>query len=192
MPGPPTGPSPRITTTSPGLIFRAWIAAKQASSPSKTFAGPVMLRCFSPATLATAPSGARLPCRMTMMPWSNIGFSNGQHHALRLGEDARHVGEVLGQRLAGDGEAVAVQQTRVEQRLHHGRRAADAVQVEHDVLAARLQVGEVRHLRAEAVEVGQRPLAPRPRGRWPSGAAPRWSSRPARARRCRRSPATCA
>ena len=28
MPGPPTGPSPRITTTSPASIFRAWIACE--------------------------------------------------------------------------------------------------------------------------------------------------------------------
>ena len=55
MPGPPTGPSPRITTTSPGLIFRAWIAAKHASSPSKTFAGPVMLALLQPRHLRHRP-----------------------------------------------------------------------------------------------------------------------------------------
>src|SRR5436190_244991 len=68
MPGPPTGPSPRITTMSPGLISRFWIAAKHASSPSKTLAGPVIRVVFRPAILHTAPSGARLPCRMTMCP----------------------------------------------------------------------------------------------------------------------------
>ena len=37
---------------------RSWIAAKHASSPSNTRAGPVIERAFNPATLATAPSGA--------------------------------------------------------------------------------------------------------------------------------------
>ena len=46
----------------------------------------------------------------------------------------RDVGEVLGHRLAGDGEAVAVQQAGVEQRPHDDRHAADAVDVGHDVL----------------------------------------------------------
>ena len=49
--------------------------------------------------------------------------------------------EVLGDGLARDGERVAVQQARLEQRLHEHRDAAVAVDVVHDVLAERLQVG---------------------------------------------------
>ena len=44
-------------------------------------------------------------------------------------------------------------QARVEQRLHEHGQAAAAVDVVHDVLAERLQVADVRHLRADAVEV---------------------------------------
>ena len=63
------------------------------------------------------------------------------------------LGEVLGERLAGDGERVAVQEALVEHRLHDHRDAAVAVDVVHDVLAERLHVGDVRHLVADAVEV---------------------------------------
>ena len=41
MPGPPAGPSLRITTTSPGLIWPDVTASIAASSPSKTRAGPL-------------------------------------------------------------------------------------------------------------------------------------------------------
>ena len=54
------------------------------------------------------------------------------------------IAEVLGQRLAGDGQAVAVEQSLFQQVLHHGRRAADVVQIFHHVFAARLQIGHDR------------------------------------------------
>ena len=61
------------------------MAAKHASSPSNTFAGPVIDRFFSPATFATAPSGARLPCRMTRCPDACSGsFSGLTTFCLRL------------------------------------------------------------------------------------------------------------
>ena len=40
-------------------------------------ADPVIFRSFNPATLATAPSGAKLPCRMTMWPDGCMGASKG-------------------------------------------------------------------------------------------------------------------
>ena len=64
--------------------------------------------------------------------------------------------QVLGERLAGDGERVAVQQALVEHGLHDDRDAAVTVDVVHDVLAERLHVGDVRRLVADAVEVVQR------------------------------------
>ena len=44
-------------------------------------------------------------------------------------------------------------QAGIEQRLHEHGDAAVAVDVVHDVLAERLQVADVRHLVADAVEV---------------------------------------
>ena len=57
MPGPPAGPSYRITTTSPGWICFALTAANASCSVSKTRAGP---RCSvrSTVSLTTQPSGA--------------------------------------------------------------------------------------------------------------------------------------
>ena len=46
-----------------------------------------------------------------------------------------------------------MQQARVEQLLHHDLHAADAVEIDHVVLAVRLHVGDVRDARADAVEV---------------------------------------
>jgi hypothetical protein len=54
--------------------------------------------------------------------------------------------EVLGHRLAGHRQRVAVQQPLVEQRLHEHGKPAVAVDVVHDVVAERLDVGDVRHL----------------------------------------------
>src|SRR5690606_37747602 len=64
-------------------------------------------------------------------------------------------GEVLGDGLAGDGEAVAVDEAGVEQRLHHHRDTADAVDVVHDVPAEGLEVAQVRDAVGDAAEVVQ-------------------------------------
>ena len=54
-----------------------------------------------------------------------------QHLAVEVGRG--DVGEVLGHRPAGDGEAVAVQQAGIQQGPHDDGHAADAVDVGHDV-----------------------------------------------------------
>src|SRR6187551_3415155 len=68
IPGPPTGPSLRITTMSPGRIACSLTARKQSSSDSKTRAGPTCFLRSVPASLTTAPSGARLPRRIAKPP----------------------------------------------------------------------------------------------------------------------------
>ena len=57
MPGPPAGPSKRITTTSPAWIARACTAANAASSESNTRAGPSKRSRPWPASLTMQPSG---------------------------------------------------------------------------------------------------------------------------------------
>ncbi|QEM44368.1 hypothetical protein FZ046_05850 [Mycolicibacterium grossiae] len=74
-----------------------------------------------------------------------------QHLAVRIRR--LDVGEVLGHRLPRHGQAVAVQQTGVEQRLHHDGDAADLVDVLHHVPAEGLDVGQVRDALADAGEV---------------------------------------
>ena len=62
--------------TSLGLILAAFTAAKASSSRSKTRAGPRCTSFFWPETLATQPSGARLPRRMARPPSGLIGSSS--------------------------------------------------------------------------------------------------------------------
>ena len=47
------------------------------------------------------------------------------NHALLLGEHARHLREVLRERLPGDGEAIAVQVVLLQKRLQYGWCASD-------------------------------------------------------------------
>src|SRR5579875_781044 len=68
IPGPPRGPSYRMTTTSPATILRSSIARIASSSRSKTRAGPRWCSRSWPAILTTAPSGASIPRRMTRPP----------------------------------------------------------------------------------------------------------------------------
>ena len=72
---------------------------------------------------------------------------------LAVGLRRIEIGEVLGHGLAGDGEAVAVEQAVLEQLAEDRLDAADAIEVDHVVLAVRLHVGDVRDTRADAVEV---------------------------------------
>src|SRR5581483_9170532 len=74
--------------------------------------------------------------------------------AVRVGRG--DVGEVLRHGLPGYRHAVTVQEPRVEQGLHHDGDAADGVDVGHDVATERFDVGEVRHLVADAIEVVER------------------------------------
>ena len=64
MPGPPLGPSYRITMTQPlNCGASDATAAIMSSSWSKQRAGPTNLVPSLPVILPTANSGARLPCR---------------------------------------------------------------------------------------------------------------------------------
>ena len=64
--------------------------------------------------------------------------------------------EVLTHGPAGDRHALTVEQTRVEQMLQNHGNTADGVEIGHVELAARLHVGDVRDVRPDAVEVGER------------------------------------
>ena len=66
-----------------------------------------------------------------------------------------HLGEVLGDGLAGDGHAVAVEVAALEQRLHHQRDAAGLEQVLGDVFSARLEVADVGRLAEDLADVEQ-------------------------------------
>ncbi|WP_157576533.1 hypothetical protein [Mycobacterium sp. GA-2829] len=90
------------------------------------------------------------------------------HRAQHLAVGVRRldVGEVLGHGLTGHGQAIPVQQTGIQQRLHHDGHTADLVDVLHHVPAERFHVRQVRHLLPDAGEVLEGQLHPRlPRDR---------------------------
>ena len=60
MPGPPCGPSKRMTTTSPFLIFCCCIAWSMSSSESKQLAVPVNLQAFLAGDLGHRAVGAEV------------------------------------------------------------------------------------------------------------------------------------
>ena len=145
-----------MTTTSPGCDRCPPRAASIAGcSRSKTRAGPSNTSASKPAVLTTAPSGASDPRRIGQP----AGAVDRRRSIARMispsGSGGLSSREVLGHRLAGHGEGVAVQQAGVEQRLHDDRDAADPVDVGHHVPAERLDVGQVRNPVADPVEVVQ-------------------------------------
>ena len=88
-----------------------------------------------------APSGARLPRSPTSAAGGGNGGVGAAHHVLPGGE--LEAGEVLGERLAGDRHAVAVDEAAVEQRLDDDGDAAGLVKVLGDIAPAGLEVGDV-------------------------------------------------
>ena len=72
MPGPPAGPSLRITTTSPGLDPARVTAAKRPPRARTRAPGRVCSMRSWPASFTTQPSGARLPRRMAKPPFGLI------------------------------------------------------------------------------------------------------------------------
>ena len=78
IPGPPTGPSLRMTITCPALTRLPMIAFSAASSDSNTMALPENLRPSLPVIFATAPPGARFPRRIRRWLSGFIGFESGR------------------------------------------------------------------------------------------------------------------
>ncbi len=67
-----------------------------------------------------------------------------------------HLLQRLGHRLAGDGKAVAMKQSGVEQHFHQRADSADGDQFGHEVSAAGLQVGQIGHAFPDPGEIVQR------------------------------------
>ena len=72
IPGPPLGPSYRMTMISLGLIFPPIIALEASSSELKTRARPSRTSILGSTAdcFTTAPWGAKLPFKMAMPPWT--------------------------------------------------------------------------------------------------------------------------
>ena len=128
-------------------------ASKASSSQSKQRAGPLKTWFCMPATFTIAPCGARLPLRTTTPPVGDSGLAVGADHVL-IGREF-DVLQILGDGLAGDGHAVAVEIAAVEQRLHQHRHAADLVQVLGHIAAARLEIGDIGRRAEDLADVVQ-------------------------------------
>ena len=84
--------------------------------------------------------------------------ADGTDHVLVSAWRIRNVFEHFGNGLAGDGEAVAMQQAGHQQGFHHLWDAAGAVQVHRQVLAAGLEVAQHGGFHAHALKVVNRPV----------------------------------
>ena len=92
---------------------RVLLGVERASAvPSNT-------RPSAPAIFTTAPSGRG--CPEDRGPAAGVDRRRPAAHDVAVGRGRRQLGEVLGLRLPGHGEAVAVEQPGVEQLLHHDR-----------------------------------------------------------------------
>ena len=124
-----------------------------ARSPSKTRAVPSKTYSSKPADFTTAPSGREraredrqaaglvdrlAPSRAMTWPSMSGGAMSARFSAIVLPVTVRQS---------------PCEQAGVEQRLHDDGDAADPVDVGHDVLPEGLDVGQVRHLGADAEEV---------------------------------------
>src|SRR5688500_13801413 len=69
-----------------------------------------------------------------------------------------YVLQILGEGFAGNREAVAMQQSGIEQHLHEWRESADARQVSHPVFPRRSEIGEHGYFFPNAREVIDRKL----------------------------------
>ena len=88
---------------------------------------------------------ARCPCLYS-------GFDPGTDHVLVAARLVRHVAQHLGDGLAVDRHALAVQDAVAEQDLQDLRHAARAMEIDRDVAARGLEVAQHRHLAAHALE----------------------------------------
>ena len=151
IPGPPAGPSLRITTTSPGLIWPPVTAAIAASSPSNTRAGPRWWRRSWPESFTTLPSGARLPRRMARPPVALSGCSSGRMTSWPGLSCASGAWSPIVLPVTVSWSACSMPS--LQQALGEQRRAAGGVQVGGHEPAARLEVAQRGHALGDAVEV---------------------------------------
>src|SRR4030095_14979630 len=135
-PGPPLGPSFRLTSTSPLPTRPPVTAAKQSSSESNTLALPRKVRLSLPGIFTTEPAGARLPRSTARPPSAAIGGA------------------------PGGVTSPSRPRRRLTQPAHHRGDAPDPGDAGHDVAAPGTHVDDVGHPPADGVEVVHGQLDP--------------------------------
>ena len=117
MPGPPAGPSLRMTTTSPASMPPRVTAAIAASSPSNTRAGPAVVAALVAGELDDAALGREVAAQDRQAAGRLDRVVERSDDVLALGLGG--VAGVLADRLAGDGDRVLVEQPGLVQALEH-------------------------------------------------------------------------
>ena len=181
MPGPPRGPSLRITTTSPGAhragqdrLRGAFLAVEHARAARRS------VQPFLAGDLGHRALGREVPVEDDQVA---VLLQRARRAGARC--PARSGTWAPFCQILRSVRPVTVRQSpcsrpRLEQHLHQRLDAADRHQLRHQVAAARAQVRQHRHAPADAGEIVQCQLHAAPRARSPAGAARRWWSRPAR------------
>ena len=98
IPGPPTGPSPRITTTSPALIVALLDRLETRLLAVENRAGPVMSRRLQSRDLGHRAVRRQIAVQDHEMAGAVQRPVQRSHHVLLALENALHVFEILGQR----------------------------------------------------------------------------------------------
>mmetsp|Transcript_2758 Transcript_2758/g.8597 ORF Transcript_2758/g.8597 Transcript_2758/m.8597 type:complete len:541 (+) Transcript_2758:489-2111(+) len=126
-------------------LFLCVEAARRPAEPDPLLAGD----------LPHGALGRKVPLQNGDVPRRLDRLRDGIDYLLPL-RQRRKVGDVLGDGLAGDSHAVAMQQALLQHVLEHGGRASNGVQVLHHVLSTRLEVRQEGRLRRDPAKVVQR------------------------------------
>mmetsp|Transcript_19025 Transcript_19025/g.55228 ORF Transcript_19025/g.55228 Transcript_19025/m.55228 type:complete len:332 (-) Transcript_19025:468-1463(-) len=90
------------------------------------------------------------------MPRLLDGIVEGTDNVLSLGQSGMiEIGQILGVSLARDGHLISIEQIVVDEEFDHAGRAANVLNVFHDVFSRGLEVGEERGLVGNALKVIQ-------------------------------------
>ena len=107
---------------------------------------------FFAGDFAHRPAWCEIALENTNMPRLFNRTLNRLNNVLIFRESGQ-IAQIFGQGLARHRQAVTMQQSFVQEVLHHCRGAADVMQIFHHVLAAGLEVGHIRHAVTHRLEV---------------------------------------
>ena len=126
------------------------------------FGGPFEVEAFLAGDFAHGAAGGEVAVENAEVGIGLDRFVPGTDNVLLVGvrRVRLHILEGFGDGLAGDSEAIAVEEAAVEEHLHHRADAADADKVSHAVFAEWFHVGEEGDAVADGLEVfeGERDL----------------------------------
>jgi hypothetical protein len=155
IPGPPTGPLVANNDHVAFVDVAAKDALKRAFLAFVNFGGAFEIKAFFAGDLADGATGGEVAAEDTEVGVGLDRLVEGANDILLVGV-GRVGGDVLeglGDGLAGDGQAIAVEQPAIEEHFHERANAADADEMGHAVFAERFHVGKERDAGTDGLEV---------------------------------------